>query len=264
MYNVYMDYKNKYIKYKSKYINLSGGAKPVVKEIYFIRHGQTEWNQLKKSQGQEADIELNDNGRQEASKTGIYLRDFRQLNKHFDCIISSPMMRAKETAIIIAKELNFDRNIIENDDIKEVKKGNMSGLTNKDDLIVQFDKSIKDKMDTIKDPIIKYDIDNVYKQDIFFNDIIKENQIGIHGIETAQKLVGRAKKFIKYLTKIKHDKIIVVSHSGFLEVLLKLIFNLNILPMGNMPKSKNCTICYCTYKNKTFHMVSPQNTEHLI
>ena len=117
-------YEKKYLKYKTKYLKLkndnmlmNGGRKSSVKEIYFIRHGQTIWNQQGKTQGQEADIELNDIGINEATITGKYLKKFRTLDKEFDCIISSPMLRSSKTASIIAKELGFDNNIIYNDDI---------------------------------------------------------------------------------------------------------------------------------------------------
>lgn len=65
-------YYNKYKKYKDKYIRLkidnvqSGGN--FDKEIYFIRHGKTSWNELGKTQGQEADIELNKTGIEQAKK----------------------------------------------------------------------------------------------------------------------------------------------------------------------------------------------------
>jgi len=262
--------KQKYIKYKTKYLELKnnnmlmdGGAKTSVKEIYFIRHGQTIWNQQGKTQGQEADIELNDIGINEAKITGKYLKKFRTLDKEFDCIISSPMLRCSKTASIIAKELDFDNKIIYNDDIKEVKKGNMSGLTNDDALIIEFNKYANNEIKKIKDPIIKYEIDGPYKAEEFYKKIIKDNNLDIIGIETNNELLHRVNKFINFLNKTKCKKIIVVSHSGILDILLKIIFKINVLPKGDMKNGKNCSICYCTLKNNLFSMVSPKNTEHL-
>jgi len=74
-----------------------------MKKIYLIRHGQTEFNVQKRSQGAEADIELNNNGKQEAEYTGYYLRDNIVANKTFDVIYSPPLSRAFETAKIIKK-----------------------------------------------------------------------------------------------------------------------------------------------------------------
>ena len=108
---------HKYIKYKSKYLKIIKGGGKIIKEIYFIKYGQTLWNQLGKTQGFEADIELNKNGINDATITGKYLKQFRFLDKQFDCIISSPMLRCKKTAEIIATELSFDKKIIFDDNI---------------------------------------------------------------------------------------------------------------------------------------------------
>ena len=82
-------------------------------------------------------------------------------------------------------------------------------------------------------------------------------------IENNHELLQRVAKFINFLNKTKCKKIIVVSHSGILDILLKIIFKINVLPKGDMKNGKNCSICHCTLKNNLFSMVSPQNTEHL-
>jgi len=68
---------------------------------------------------------------------------------------------------------------------------------------------------------------------------------------------------IEYIKTTDKQKILVITHSGYLQIMLKIMFNLSTLPMGNTSNGKNCSICYCTYKNNIFTMVSPQNTEHL-
>lgn len=252
---------NNYIETKFKYIRLKAISS---KEIYFIRHGKTSWNELGKTQGQEADIELNDIGIKEAVITGKYLEKYRTHDKKFDCIISSPMLRCQKTATIIAKELDFTDKIIYNDDIKEVKKGNMSGLTNNDELMMKLNKYVIEKMKKIVDPIDKYEIEESYKAEKFYNKIIEDNNIDITGVETARELFDRVNRFIKFLQETKYKKIIVISHSGLLDILLKTIFRINVLPKGDMKNGKNCSICYCRMTDNEMIMVSPQNTEHLI
>lgn len=67
--------------------------------IYFIRHGQTDYNVQQRFQSQ-LDIPLNRTGRQQAEKLRQYLLSNQiQLQP----IISSPLSRATETAEIIAK-----------------------------------------------------------------------------------------------------------------------------------------------------------------
>lgn len=76
--------------------------------IYFVRHGQTEWNKLGKLQGHK-DIELNDEGRMQAQIVKEKLSGVK-----FDKVFSSPLKRAKETAQIICnKEAVVDNRLIE-------------------------------------------------------------------------------------------------------------------------------------------------------
>lgn len=70
-------------------------------KIHIIRHGQTDWNVLKKIQGQ-TDIELNEVGIKQANEAR---KKFNELD--FDLIICSPLTRTKQTA----KILNQDKNI---------------------------------------------------------------------------------------------------------------------------------------------------------
>lgn len=88
-------------------------------EIYIVRHGQTLWNQGKRLQGS-TDIELNDNGRDLAIKTGIALK-----NTRIDVIYSSPLKRAYETASLIRGDRDID--IITDERIRELSFGHFEG-----------------------------------------------------------------------------------------------------------------------------------------
>ena len=69
--------------------------------IYIIRHGQTEKNKAKVLQGR-SDIPLNDAGRQQA----LEARDrFAAERIHFDKAYTSPLIRAVQTADIIAESI---------------------------------------------------------------------------------------------------------------------------------------------------------------
>ena len=63
--------------------------------LYIMRHGQTEWNVLRKLQGR-TDIPLNEEGRRMARKAAVECRD-----THFDVCYCSPLCRAKETAELV-------------------------------------------------------------------------------------------------------------------------------------------------------------------
>lgn len=80
-------------------------------KFYFIRHGETDWNKEKRLQGR-TDIPLNETGRQQARDA---LKKIIPLN--LDLIVSSPLIRAKETALIINETLrlpiHFDDRLVE-------------------------------------------------------------------------------------------------------------------------------------------------------
>ena len=76
--------------------------------IYFVRHGQTDWNKIGKIQGH-IDIELNDKGREQARIVKEKLQNIK-----FDKVFSSPLKRAKETAsIICSQEIVLDNRLME-------------------------------------------------------------------------------------------------------------------------------------------------------
>lgn len=68
----------------------------------FIRHGQTDWNRDDRLQGS-SDIPLNDAGREQAHEAAAILAD-----GGWKAIVSSPLMRARETAEIIAADLGIE------------------------------------------------------------------------------------------------------------------------------------------------------------
>jgi broad specificity phosphatase PhoE len=74
-----------------------------LKTIYYVRHGESQANIDGLTAGSELDSPLTENGRQQAAKAGQALKD-----KKIDLIVSSTMIRAKETAEIVAKTIGYD------------------------------------------------------------------------------------------------------------------------------------------------------------
>ncbi|TAH68874.1 MAG: histidine phosphatase family protein [Anaerolineaceae bacterium] len=91
--------------------------------IYLIRHGETDWNLIGKVQGRE-DIPLNETGRKQAKKCASALQ-----NTDIKTIISSPLIRAVETANIISNSTNSAARLIIDDGLIERDFGDMSGMT---------------------------------------------------------------------------------------------------------------------------------------
>lgn len=96
-------------------------------KLYAIRHGETDWNKLKKAQGK-TDIELNENG---ISQALIAREIIQKLN--IDLIISSPLKRASKTAELVADD---KIKIIFDNRLEERGFGNLEG-TNTEEICWQ-------------------------------------------------------------------------------------------------------------------------------
>lgn len=91
--------------------------------LYLIRHGETDWNIVKRLQGA-TDIPLNENGEALARKTCEGLKEIP-----FDIIFTSPLKRAYRTAEIIRG--GRDIPIISDERIREICFGDYEGLVSK-------------------------------------------------------------------------------------------------------------------------------------
>lgn len=87
--------------------------------FYFLRHGQTDWNLAQRIRGRQ-DIPLNDTGRRQAQEVVPALRHLGIAS-----ISCSPLLRARESASIIADMLNLPITII--DDLQEANWGVCEG-----------------------------------------------------------------------------------------------------------------------------------------
>jgi broad specificity phosphatase PhoE len=90
-----------------------------LKKIYFVRHGQSEWNAVSRMQGQ-LDSNLTEAGRRQAEVTGRLLATL-----DIEAIFSSPLDRARQTAEIIQRDVAVD--IVCEPRIKEWDCGDWSG-----------------------------------------------------------------------------------------------------------------------------------------
>jgi broad specificity phosphatase PhoE len=230
------------------------------REIYFVRHGETDWNKLGLGQGSRNDIPLNNNGIKQAEITGKYFRDYRIDDKNFDLVLCSPMLRAKKTAEIICNKVGFDLNKIKFfDELVENDQGLISiGKTDeelkKDKFYDDYFK-FREKVDKIKDPI--------ESKMFFMNNVSKVSAIEKkYKLESKKKLMTRCKKIIDFIKKSKFKKILIVSHGGtVVNGFLCLLFNI-IKIKGDYTYGSNCHITYVTQKKNKFNLITIPNTLH--
>jgi len=150
-----------------------------MKKLYFVRHGESEFNKANKWAGS-SDTPLTKDGHEQAKRTG---KELKKQGLAFDIIISSPLERAHNTAKHIATELDYPHDkILIHDMVTERNFGNLEG--NKDLLSAT-----------------RYFVD---ESSIDSND----------GAETLNELQQRAEDLLSYLHALPHDTILVVGHGA--------------------------------------------------
>jgi len=104
----------------------------VVPTVYYIRHGETDWNAAGRFQGSQ-DIPLNDLGRQQAANAGgilcdLFARDGKnELSMSF---VASPLGRARLTMELLRGKMSLPpQGYAVDDRLREIGYGQWEGLT---------------------------------------------------------------------------------------------------------------------------------------
>ena len=173
-------------------------------KLYYVRHGQTDWNVESKMQGGASEKELNEIGIKQAEEARELLK-----NKKYDIVISSPMNRAIKTAEIINSGKNIE--IITDERIRERMLGELEGHQ----VTPEREKEIWD-----------------------YN-----KNVDIKGGENLHQFEKRILDFVNEIKeKYSNKTVLVVAHGGVAKVLKSYLYgmpkdnNLSSIPM------KNCEI----------------------
>jgi len=167
-----------------------------------MRHGLTEWNRDKRIQGQ-TDIDLSEEGRDMARQWAESLAD-----NHFDCILTSGLARAVQTAEIINEKLgnlpmHMDPRLAEQD------WGEWTGLT-------------KDELEKIRKLVKKQE----YKGFAF------QPPKG----ETRDEVMMRAcDAFLDFSERNSDSRVLVITHNGVLKTLTYALSGLEFMPNEKCP-----------------------------
>src|SRR5574337_232039 len=151
--------------------------------IYFVRHGQTDWNFLKKFQGQQ-DVHLNELGKRQSQAVAK-----RLMNVPLETIYSSDLARARETAQIINRY--HDLPLVKEPRLRERCFGIFEGFT------------IEESQERYPDVRASYEQDKLNSQ--------------IPGGESRMQFIRRVGDFFETLHQ-NHDgqTIAVIAHGGVL------------------------------------------------
>ena len=199
-------------------------------------------------------IPLNLNGIEQAKKTGKYLNSRKD---KIDFILSSPLERSKQTAEIIAKDVNYtekisyDPNLSDikiNDKYKNLTKTEFKNLENTDENVKKFYK-FKEKRDNITCPIEKNEfiLKNSFSNDIYENEVeIKE----------------RIKKVMDTIITLNVKNVVIITHDKIIKLLIKTI--LKILSNDIIINDKlNCSITYFVHTDGDFYLLTNESNKHL-
>ena len=96
-------------------------------KLYFVRHGETDWNRDQRYQGQR-DIPLNATGRSQAIANGHMLAGVLAGKARTFDYVTSPLTRARETMELMRRQLGLPEHGYRTDDrLREIHYGHWEG-----------------------------------------------------------------------------------------------------------------------------------------
>jgi len=240
-----------------------------MKKIYLIRHGETDYFKNKHQPDshlkQDDNTPLNKNGEKCAKITGQYLK-FRQDNdksNEIDLIISSPLLRAKQTAEIIAKEINFSSEPISEEKITDIK------LTDKyKNMTVKEFQELSETDDDVKNYYKFHKIKGEITTAIELNEFILKNEMNdsINVFENIKSMGERINHFIEGLKNLKQKNIVVVTHGKIISWMIKLMSNMvgNEFIKGDLVNDNSfCAITLYLQQGENFVLHTINSNNHL-
>lgn len=196
-----------------------------VKKIYFVRHGQSEFNAQHLAQGPEGN--LSEKGQAQAETIGK-----RFENIPVDAVIVSPWPRAKQTAEIINSHIKKPLEI--SDLFRERRKPSAIVGRSKDE------------------PDVKQIMD-------FIDKGFHEDNVRYSDEENFLDLKNRSREALEFLEKRPEKKILVVTHGFFMTILISYMVSREKLDSHELVKRyyhndiRNTGVTYCEWWPRERH-----------
>lgn len=189
-----------------------------------MRHGETDWNKARRLQGQ-VDIPLNEYGIELAQITSKALSNIK-----FDRIYSSPLIRAYDTASIIAQNRNLS--IITDPRLLELSFGESEGVS--------------------LDFINAHPDSNLYN--FIHNPERYEPPVGGESLPSLYERCGLFLNEVIFPLEHTCDSILVVGHGALIR---GMIYHMNHRDTSQFWSKihKNCSVTISEYKNSNFTLL---------
>lgn len=202
------------------------------KEIFIVRHGETEFNKLQIVQGSGVDSSLNETGLAQAD---ALFEAYKHID--FELIFTSKLIRTKETA---KHFLNKNIPHIEDADINEISWGIFEGKGSKDGIADMKGayKSLNDKWER------------------------EEYDARIEEGESAAEMAHRLSRFLEQLKARTEQRILVVMHGRAIRCFVCLIAGRPIKFMNDYAHSNTGVYKVLQYQD-SLEIVLSNNIDHL-
>ncbi|MFT6303624.1 MAG: putative phosphoglycerate mutase [Pseudomonadales bacterium] len=182
--------------------------------LHIVRHGQTDWNALRRIQGQ-LDSQLNDAGKQQAHERGA---DFIDMN--LTAVYSSSSLRTRQTTALILGTRKDS--VIYRDDLREVNLGVWQGL---------YWADVKEQ----------------------YPDLVELHEKGsplfeVEGAENTSEFQDRGVTAIESIIAAHDDSkttdnILIVSHGDIMKTILAYYLKISLIDLHTLPPLPNCAHC---------------------
>jgi len=199
------------------------------KTIYFIRHGETDFNQKGIIQGSGVDSDLNEKGREQAQAFFDHYK-----NEDFDLLICSALKRSYQT---IAPFIELGIPLKRFAEINEMSWGIFEGKPNSPEM-----KTVYAEM------ISQWDTGNFDAR--------------IESGESARELSDRLIAFLEILKKMPEKKILVCTHGRTLRCMMTVLKGQHLREMENYRHS-NTGLFLTKYQNGKFQVITENDKTHL-
>ena len=201
-----------------------------MKELYIIRHGETELNRLGIVQGRGVNTDLNDKGREQAL---AFFNRYQHIP--FDHIYTSKLKRTHQTAQgFINLGLPWDQL----EGLDELAWGDWEGKPNTEEARHAF------------------------------KEIVEQWQGGnyeakFEGGESPNDVLLRLTKAVNIIKSNKNEKcVLICMHGRAMRLLLCYLLDKPMSEMGDFPH-QNTTLYRLSYENNKFNVIDFNNTDHL-